>query len=387
MFAFLKASAVTYRWPVYLDLLKRLLASDVNILSTSDRRSKSSKIQSSIKLYLKRIQEYETMLETERQDFERGRRYLAQIMGEDPATFTQEKIDESIKYLFPSNLFCLKARPKLKPPEDVFPKERRLQCDPDGRPLHTLFYTQHPNFYSVMHEAVYQLEDMKNEYDGIFTGFTSQSKSRAPISLLSTEWFTKAELEEAISESVTDDQYEQWLLLMNRLAAHPFANLGKEFILRFRSNATKTVREETYPEPELDPVTHRRYMRSFGQKKNAFAEATVYMPGTGKITVNDKHMLEVFPNLGDREQIMSPLQLTKTLGQVDITAKVTGDGSSSPANALRLAISRCLASLLPEDVGKNRLRVAGLLQQDNRFGEKKKPGQPKARKKPIWKAR
>ncbi|VDP50729.1 unnamed protein product [Schistosoma mattheei] len=73
-----------------------------------------------------------------------------------------------------------------------------------------------------------------------------------------------------------------------------------------------------------------------------------------------------------------------TVGKVDIIATVSGDGSSSLANALRLAIARCLASMLPIDQGKNRLLVTGLLSQDNRFAERKQPGQRKARKKPIW---
>ncbi|XP_018644314.1 mitochondrial ribosomal protein S9, putative [Schistosoma mansoni] len=72
-----------------------------------------------------------------------------------------------------------------------------------------------------------------------------------------------------------------------------------------------------------------------------------------------------------------------TVGKVDIIATVSGDGSSSLANALRLAIARCLASMLPIDQGKNRLLVTGLLSQDNRFAERKQPGQRKARKKPI----
>ncbi|VDP26012.1 unnamed protein product [Schistosoma margrebowiei] len=48
-----------------------------------------------------------------------------------------------------------------------------------------------------------------------------------------------------------------------------------------------------------------------------------------------------------------------------------------------MAIARCLASMLPIDQGKNRLLVTGLLSQDNRFAERKQPGQRKARKKPI----
>lgn len=68
-------------------------------------------------------------------------------------------------------------------------------------------------------------------------------------------------------------------------------------------------------------------------------------------------------------------------------AKISSDtetGHSSMANALRLAEARALACFLPGDQGYNRLRAAGLLTQDDRFSERKKPGQKKARKKPIW---
>ncbi|VDP30337.1 unnamed protein product [Echinostoma caproni] len=108
------------------------------------------------------------MIETEREDFERGRKYLAQIMGEDPDTFNQEKIDEAIAYLFPSGLFSHRARPKMKPPEEVFPKKKELQCDSTGRPLHSLFYTRRPHYYAIMHEAVYHLEALKNEWDSMY---------------------------------------------------------------------------------------------------------------------------------------------------------------------------------------------------------------------------
>ena len=75
------------------------------------------------------------------------------------------------------------------------------------------------------------------------------------------------------------------------------------------------------------------------------------------------------------------------LGAVDVIARVTSDtetGHSSKANAVRLAVARALACLLPGDSGCDRLRAAGLLTQDDRFSERKKPGQKKARKKPIW---
>ncbi|KAF8562999.1 hypothetical protein P879_09916 [Paragonimus westermani] len=376
--------AFIFRTPV----LMRAYSYDPGILATFDSRSKSAKIQASIKLYLKRVQANEALLEAERKEFECGRKYLAQIMGEDPETFNQDKIDESINYLFPSALFSPRARPKLKPPEDIFPKKKELQCDSTGRPLHDLFYTRHPNFFGVMHEAVYQLETLKSEHDRVYiTRDGNPLKGAVPLVLASTEWFTKAQLEDAISERITDDQFEQWLLIMERITAHPLAHLAKPFIDRFRIGQTMAGIEEKYPEPEVDPVTKQRFIKSYGQKRHSFAEVTVFLPGSGQLTVNGKRLLEFFPHLGNREQIMFPLQLTRTLGKVDIVAKVTETGTSSPANAIRLAISRCLASLLPENEGKHRLRVAGLLTPDNRYAERKNPGQKKARKKPIWKAR
>lgn len=372
----------------WIGTFRRAYSTDTRILSTLDSRNKSQKIQSSIKLYLKKVQEYENTLESEREDFERGRKYLAQLMGEDPDTFNQDKIDESIKYLFPSSLFSPKARPKLKPPEEIYPKKKKIQCDSTGRPLHDLFYTRRPQFYSVMHEAVYQLEALKMLYDNVnINKDPSPLKNINPLILVSTEWLNKAQLEDTLGEAIMDDQFEQWLTLMNRIASHPLAHMASEFIFRYRVNQATSSFQETYPQPELDPETQRYFIKSYGQKRHSFAEATVYMPGSGQLTINDKRLLEMFPDLGNREQLLFPLQVTKTLNQVDIVAKVTETGTSSPANALRLAISRCLASLLPDEQGRRRLLVCGLLTQDNRFAERKNPGQKKARKKPIWKAR
>ncbi|VEL16944.1 unnamed protein product [Protopolystoma xenopodis] len=158
--------------------------------------------------------------------------------------------------------------------------------------------------------------------------------------------------------------------------------------------------------------TNRRYTESYGQKKTAFAEVRLYSPGSGEFRVNGFRLLDVFPEIGDREQIMLPLCLlghtfrlnqqnilsfSGKLGCVDIVATVSQSGPASQANAIRLAISRALVSFdkYPLDgeqskitqIGETeteRLRVAGLLTQDDRFPERKKPGQKKARKKPIW---
>ncbi len=54
------------------------------------------------------------MLEEERVKYENGKKFLARLMGQDPATFDQEQVDEAIRYLFPSGLKSKKAHPKLK---------------------------------------------------------------------------------------------------------------------------------------------------------------------------------------------------------------------------------------------------------------------------------
>ncbi|VDP84375.1 unnamed protein product [Echinostoma caproni] len=170
---------------------------------------------------------------------------------------------------------------------------------------------------------------------------------------------------------------------MNRIASHPLACSAEEFIFRYRAGQSQVTSETEYPEPEVDPITQQKFITSYGQKRMCFAEVCVRLPGSGQIDIDGKNLLEAFPDLGNREQIMFPFLVTHTLGKVDVKAILSGTGTSSPANALRLGISRCLASLLPDEKGRQRLLVSGLLTQDDRFAERKKPGQKKARKKPI----
>ena len=58
---------------------------------------------------------------------------------------------EAIRYLFPSGLFEKKARPMMKPPQEIYPKQKAAQFDMSGRPHHPFFYTDAPNFFYIMH--------------------------------------------------------------------------------------------------------------------------------------------------------------------------------------------------------------------------------------------
>ena len=118
-------------------------------------------------------------------------------------------------------------------------------------------------------------------------------------------------------------------------------------------------------------------INTVGRRKAAVAR--IYLnEGKGQITVNQKDYKEYFPE--DRLQyvIEQPLKLTEVEGKFDIKANLDGGGYKGQAEALRLAIARALVVLDPEH--KPILKSNGLLTRDPREVERKKPGQPKARK-------
>lgn len=113
-----------------------------------------------MKTYLERAREHDEFMKTQEYEYQIGKRHLANMMGEDPESFTQEDVDRAIQYLFPSGLFEPKARPIMKPPEAVFPPRKAAEFDEAGRPWHYLFYTGKPNFYQLMHEIVEQMNGL-----------------------------------------------------------------------------------------------------------------------------------------------------------------------------------------------------------------------------------
>jgi small subunit ribosomal protein S9 len=114
-----------------------------------------------------------------------------------------------------------------------------------------------------------------------------------------------------------------------------------------------------------------------GRRKSSTAR--VYLrPGKGSITVNRRTFENYFPNPVHRMLIESPLSLTSTKDKFDILVNVRGGGISGQAGAVRHGISRALLQYNAELRG--RLRANGLLTRDAREVERKKPGQPKARK-------
>ena len=119
-------------------------------------------------------------------------------------------------------------------------------------------------------------------------------------------------------------------------------------------------------------------INTIGRRKSAIAR--VYLSeGKGKITVNDRDYTEYFPGTHLHYIVQQPLTLLKVQEKYDINVTLTGGGTKGQAEAVRLGISRALIKINPDD--KSALKAEGFMTRDPREVERKKPGQPKARKK------
>jgi len=124
-------------------------------------------------------------------------------------------------------------------------------------------------------------------------------------------------------------------------------------------------------------VAEKQEFRATGRRKTAVARVRL-TDGSGVWKINKRDMKDYFPSEALLQYIVQPMNLTNTQEKFDVTAKLTGGGISGQAGALRHAIARALtvADVSLREVLKN----SGCLTRDARMKERKKPGQPGARK-------
>ena len=119
-------------------------------------------------------------------------------------------------------------------------------------------------------------------------------------------------------------------------------------------------------------------IHKIGRRKTAVAR--VYLSeGKGEITINKKKAADYFTTEPLLYKVNQALELTDNAGQFDLNINVFGGGITGQAEAIRLAISRAMCELDPEN--RSILKPEGLLMRDPRMVERKKFGQKKARKK------
>jgi small subunit ribosomal protein S9 len=343
-----------------------------------------NKTSKAMKAYLERAREHDEFMKTQNHEFQIGKRHLANMMGEDPENFTQDDIDRAIEYLFPSGLYDKRAKPLMKPPEEVFPQRKAAEFDESGRPHHSMFYTGKPNFFKLLYdisEEVLKLNDFEDK-------MIKKQKTVDPtlqLDLSGSEWITKEQLENILVEEIKEIEYDNFKNAMDRLASLPYSYRIKDFINKYRKPLM--VQTTTYDIPKVQyDKDGRSYITVYEcLRKRARGDVTIRAPGTGKISINGQP-ITYFERMQCREQLIFPLIFTDMIGKVDVEANVAGGGPSGQAGAIRWGIAMGLRSFLDQDVIE-KMRLAGLLQRDYRKRERKKPGQEGARRKYTWKKR
>ena len=117
---------------------------------------------------------------------------------------------------------------------------------------------------------------------------------------------------------------------------------------------------------------------ALGRRKAAVAR--VYLAaGKGNITVNGRALEEYFALESLRYIVNQPFEVTKTEGQFDVKVTVVGGGVKGQAESIRLGIARALCEV-DKEAYRSALKAAGFLTRDAREVERKKPGQPGARR-------
>jgi small subunit ribosomal protein S9 len=114
-----------------------------------------------------------------------------------------------------------------------------------------------------------------------------------------------------------------------------------------------------------------------GRRKTAVARIRL-TPGNGKIDINGRGFEDYFPSAPLQNTVLQPLQAAKLVNTYDISINASGGGATGQAGAARLAIARALLQV--DEKLRATLKAEGLLRRDPRMKERKKSGQPGARK-------
>ena len=119
-------------------------------------------------------------------------------------------------------------------------------------------------------------------------------------------------------------------------------------------------------------------INALGRRKSAVARVYA-VPGKGAIVINGRELSDYFKDASLQYIVNQPLEVTATAGQFDIKITLVGGGIKGQAEAARLGIARVLCEI-DQEAYRPALKAAGFLTRDPREVERKKPGQPGARR-------
>jgi small subunit ribosomal protein S9 len=146
------------------------------------------------------------------------------------------------------------------------------------------------------------------------------------------------------------------------------------------ATATKAKAKEAAPKTDLKAKGNYHY--ALGRRKEASAQARLFLKGKGEVTVNGKPIEKYFTTFEQRALVLEPLVAVGQDKSLDLDLRIEGGGLKGQADAARLGVSRALLKLDPGY--RTTLKPLGLLTRDARVKERKKPGLKKARRAPQW---
>lgn len=121
----------------------------------------------------------------------------------------------------------------------------------------------------------------------------------------------------------------------------------------------------------------KNQIQTVGRRKRSVAQV-ILRPGAGEWKVNGREMADYFPRPTHQIRVQEPFKVTDLEGQFDVTIRVHGGGLTGQSDAVRMGLARAI--LQHDEELRPLLRERGMLTRDARQVERKKPGQPKARK-------
>jgi small subunit ribosomal protein S9 len=134
---------------------------------------------------------------------------------------------------------------------------------------------------------------------------------------------------------------------------------------------------KTHKSPDLFQMSLETTILTTGRRKSSVASIRLNS-GSGAIKINGRDFTDYFGSISLQNQILRPLEIANSVHTYDVIVKATGGGINGQAGALRLALSRALVEI--DDTLRLAFKAEGLLTRDPRMKERKKPGQPGARK-------
>lgn len=199
-------------------------------------------------------------------------------------------------------------------------------------------------------------------------------------------WLDRESMSNKLGFAITQLQYDRLREKLGKLAAQggdlpEVKSFLSTFMPALTANEGRALVEKVDSYRNFSRIDELGRVIGIGHRKSCSAK--VYLvPGDGQFMVNGKPMTEAFGHLVDRFRAALPLMAAGRLGRHNVWALAQGGGTTGQSGAISLGLARALARAHPNTVAP--LNQAGLLTRDLREVERKKPGQPKARKKFTW---